>query len=109
MSMKRMWLGMRIKENILHQKSRLEWDCEGDLNKRVFHCKMKERRRRNFRGSLVSSHGLLESVDEVKKEVKRHFSDKFEEPDAYRLLLEHIHFNSLSIEHSCFLEATFME
>lgn len=49
---------------------------------------MTERRRRKFIGSLNVGGGLLETVDEVKEEVRSFFSAKFEEPDFDRPLMD---------------------
>ncbi|XP_058746404.1 uncharacterized protein LOC131619312 [Vicia villosa] len=83
----RFWLNLRIKENMLIQKSRLSWLNEGDSNSGFFHKVMKERRRHNHIGPIISSRGLLESVNEVKEEVFSHFACKFEETDRNRLSL----------------------
>ncbi|XP_058727126.1 uncharacterized protein LOC131598556 [Vicia villosa] len=105
----RFWLNLRIKENMLIQKSRLTWLNEGDSNSGFFHKAMKERRRHNHIGPITSSRGLLESVNEVKEEVFSHFACKFEETDRNRPSLEGIPFRSISMEERSFLEAPFEE
>ncbi|XP_058750878.1 uncharacterized protein LOC131623901 [Vicia villosa] len=84
----RFWLNLRIKENMLIQKSRLKWLNNGDTNRRFFHIVMKVRRRHNFIGSINSNRGILDSVAEVKEEVFNHFEYKFRESDLYRPILE---------------------
>lgn len=51
----RMWSKLKIKENTLLQKSRFKWDSEGDSNSRYFNSVMKERRQRNFIGSIATN------------------------------------------------------
>ncbi|XP_058775034.1 uncharacterized protein LOC131649281 [Vicia villosa] len=84
----RFWLNLRIKENMVTQKSRLTWLNGGDSNSRYFHKVMEERRRYNHIGPIISSSGLLESVSEVKDEVFSHFSSKFVESERSRPRLE---------------------
>ncbi|XP_058780355.1 uncharacterized protein LOC131653996 [Vicia villosa] len=105
---RRMSLDLRLKENMILQKSGVKWDNEGDCNNIFFHKILKERRRRNFIGMLSSPIGLLESVEEVKEEVRRFFSESFEEEDNSRPLLEDISFKSLSQEESNSLELIFL-
>lgn len=38
----RFWLKLKIKENLIFQKSRIKWDSEGDANIRFFQSTMKE-------------------------------------------------------------------
>ncbi|CAI8603270.1 unnamed protein product [Vicia faba] len=78
----RFWTNLRIKENMLVQKSRLKWLNEGDSNSGFFHKVMKERRRHNHTGPVMSSSGLLESVEEIKEEVTYQFSNKFIKTDG---------------------------
>ncbi|XP_058775485.1 uncharacterized protein LOC131649744 [Vicia villosa] len=105
----RFWLNLRIKENMLLQKSRLAWLNEGDSNNGYFHKAMKERRRHNHIGPINSSRGMLDSVHEVKEEVFVHFANKFRETDRNRPLLEGMHFKSISLEKRAFLEIPFEE
>ncbi|XP_058775615.1 uncharacterized protein LOC131649887 [Vicia villosa] len=60
------WFHLKIKENMLIQKSRLKWLNDGDCNSRYFHNIMKSRRIRNHIGSIVTERGVVDSVEEVK-------------------------------------------
>ncbi|XP_058780621.1 uncharacterized protein LOC131654295 [Vicia villosa] len=104
-----MWLNMRLKENILLQKSRVKWDKEGDLNSRYFHNIMKARRRRNFIGSVTTEGGVLDEVGPIKEEVRRHFEEKFSELEAVRPTLEGSMLKSISLVDKGMLEEPFSE
>lgn len=103
------WRNLRIKENMILQKSRVRWMKEGDSNSKYFHSMMKERRRVNHLGFIVAEMGMLESVEEVRKEVFNHFRFKFVEMEEDRPLLEGVAFNSLREEHGRELEKPFLE
>ncbi|XP_058761292.1 uncharacterized protein LOC131634664 [Vicia villosa] len=75
----RFWLNLKIKENMLIQKSRLKWLNDGDSNSKYFHRLMKERRRMNHICYITTSSGIIDKVEEVKEEVRRHFNRKFKE------------------------------
>ncbi|XP_058776192.1 uncharacterized protein LOC131650503 [Vicia villosa] len=105
----RLWLNLKIKENMLIQKSRVKWLNDGDSNSKFFHRVMKERRRRNHLGSISTSSGILANVEEVKDGVWRHFNEKFKEVCESRPVLENGSFNTLSMEDSASLELPFSE
>ncbi|KAI5413907.1 hypothetical protein KIW84_058158 [Lathyrus oleraceus] len=65
--------------------------------------------KRNFTGSINSDRGLIDSVGEVKEEVKRHFSEKFLESDHNRPIFEGLSFNNMSYLNSCLLEESFSD
>ncbi|XP_058753873.1 uncharacterized protein LOC131627052 [Vicia villosa] len=84
------WMNLKIKENMLIQKSRLKWLNDGDANSKYFHRVMKARRSRNHIGPLLTESGFVESVAEVKEEVLSHFANKFTEEVRGRPTLEGI-------------------
>lgn len=106
-AVEKMLLNLKIKENLLLQKSRLKWDYDGDCNNKYFHSILKERRTENFIGSLPSNIGRLESVEDVKEEVRRLFWDSFKEEEYSHHILEGIQFKSLSQLDSAFSESIF--
>ncbi|XP_058768560.1 uncharacterized protein LOC131642301 [Vicia villosa] len=103
------WMNLKIKENMLIQKSRLKWLNDGDANSRYFHKVMKARRRRNHIGPLLTESGLVDSVAEVKEEVLSHFANKFKEDVRGRPTLEGISFGVLSRDEKESLEKPFLE
>ncbi|XP_058751317.1 uncharacterized protein LOC131624383 [Vicia villosa] len=105
----RMWKFMKIKENILLQKSRVRWDSEGDLNSHYFHSCLKERRRRNFIDGAVSESGTPESVEKVKERVRGYFAEKFVEKVRERPGFAVGTFKVMSREDSRMLESPFTE
>ncbi|XP_058752845.1 uncharacterized protein LOC131626046 [Vicia villosa] len=105
----RMWKDIRVKENLIFQKSRSKWENEGDINSRYFHSLLKERRRRNFIGGLPTPSGIAHSVLDVKAEVLSFFTAAFKEEEDQRPVPEGLLFNSLSPEESSSLELPFSE
>ncbi|XP_058776291.1 uncharacterized protein LOC131650607 [Vicia villosa] len=103
------WRNLRIKENMILQKSRCSWLKEGDANSSFFHKVMKQRRSRNHIGPILSSGEMIDSVDGVKEEVFNHFEKKFVETEVVRPLLEGIPFNCISREEANGLERPFLE
>ncbi|XP_058769267.1 uncharacterized protein LOC131643129 [Vicia villosa] len=91
------------------QKSRLKWLNDGDSNSKYFHRILKERRRRNHTGSIITKRGVVNSVREVKEAVKENFEDKFVENFLERPSLVGFDFNFLSMEDSHSLETPFLE
>ncbi|XP_058774615.1 uncharacterized protein LOC131648899 [Vicia villosa] len=104
---KNIWFNLKLKENMLIQKSRLKWLNDGDSNSKFFHMVMKERRRRNHISSLVTSGGFVNSVEGVKEAVKGHFEEKFKESCFDRPLLDGVFVNSLSEEERRSIEVPF--
>ncbi|XP_058766319.1 uncharacterized protein LOC131639895 [Vicia villosa] len=106
---KRIWMNLKIKENMLIQKAILNWLNDGDSNSRFFHRSLKERRRRNHISSIVSNSGIVNSVKEVKEEVKKHFEGKFVENCVNIPILEGMEFNNLSMEDRNMFKKPFTE
>ncbi|XP_058750108.1 uncharacterized protein LOC131623108 [Vicia villosa] len=102
------WRNLRIKENMLVQKSRMKWLKEGDTNSGFFHKVMKQRRIHNHIGPILTSGGMVESVEEVREEVFKHFGNKFVEPEVTRPVLDGVYFNTLSREEARGLEKPFL-
>ncbi|XP_058769926.1 uncharacterized protein LOC131643655 [Vicia villosa] len=101
------WMQLKIKENMIPQKSRLKCNRGGDSNSRFFHCAMKGRRKSNFIGNIITNNGVLETVGDVKEEIKRHFIEKFTKYDYNRPFLEGVSLKSLSSKESDSQEAPF--
>ncbi|XP_058733490.1 uncharacterized protein LOC131605112 [Vicia villosa] len=77
-----LWKKMYVKENLLRQKSRLKWDNFGDSNSKYFHSCLKERSLRNNLSSILVENRLLVSVEDVKEEARRFFSQLYSETDV---------------------------
>lgn len=105
----RFWLNLRIKENMLAQKSKVKWLNDSDCNSSFFDKVMKERRRYNHIGMISSSGALIELVVDNKEEVWSHFSNKFVESEGEKMVLEGITFNSISMKERLVLENMFQE
>lgn len=67
------WKQLNDNESLLTQKSRSKWIVEGDANTKYFHACLKARRRRNQMIALKVGDKWLETVLEVKNEVRRFF------------------------------------
>ncbi|XP_058776597.1 uncharacterized protein LOC131650915 [Vicia villosa] len=72
----RFWRNLKIKENMLLQKSRVKWIKEGDSNSGFFHKVMKQRRRINHLGSIITPEGVVESVEDAKEAVFNFFQEQ---------------------------------
>ncbi|XP_058765341.1 uncharacterized protein LOC131638809 [Vicia villosa] len=105
----RLWRNLRIRENMLLQKSKSKWIREGDSNSGFFHKVMSQRRRRNHIGPIVSSGTLVDSVEDVREVVFDHFANKFIETEENRPLLDGISFKEISREEAVRLEKPFLE
>ncbi|XP_058776539.1 uncharacterized protein LOC131650844 [Vicia villosa] len=70
---------------------------------------MKARRRENFINSIQSENDVLESVGEIKEEVRRHFESKFCEPVFHRPSLEGVSLKAISFREKSNLEELFTE
>jgi hypothetical protein len=104
---KTFWDQIHSKDSLLRQKARTQWIQEGDTNSRFFHASIKARRRRNQIVSLMKGAVMVQGVQEIKQEVKDHFSKQFTEEWSNRPFLEGINFSSLSAEDNAFSFGTF--
>src|SRR3954465_14998899 len=63
---KNIWSKLKLKENMLIQKSRLKWLNDGDINSRFFHNVVKEMRQRNRICLIDENEGVVSAASEVK-------------------------------------------
>ncbi|XP_058752758.1 uncharacterized protein LOC131625938 [Vicia villosa] len=103
------WRNLRLKENMLLQKSRVKWIREGYSYSGFFHKMMKQRRRINHLGPIITPDGLAESVEDVKEAVFNFFEHKFLETEETRPVLDGISFNSINDLEAADLEKPFLE
>ena len=68
-----------IWSDILRQKSRIQWDLEGDKNKRFFHQSIQKRRAQNTIRGILRNGVWVEEPDMVKRAVFDHFCEVFTE------------------------------
>ncbi|XP_058733639.1 uncharacterized protein LOC131605282 [Vicia villosa] len=68
---------------------------------------MKSRTRINTIVSIQTSQGVVEGVDEIKSEVKKHYEERFKRMDRPRPSLRGMEFNRLSKEDIALLEEEF--
>ncbi|XP_058784148.1 uncharacterized protein LOC131658917 [Vicia villosa] len=106
---RKFWRNLRIKENMILQKSRVRWINEGDSNIGFFHKVMKQRRRHNHIGLILNSGEGVESVEKVREAVWIHFRNKFVETEEVRPLLDDVPIKSIGWEEACALEKPFLE
>ncbi|CAL5440414.1 unnamed protein product [Camellia sinensis] len=70
------------------QKSRLNWNLNGDKNTRYFHVVVKCRHRRNEINSLTIGDAIFDDPCKVKQEVQAHFQKQFTKYWQFRPILE---------------------
>lgn len=70
------------KEEFLKQKSRLQWDAEGDSNTRFFHKIVRHRFKNNNIQGIRKEGIWISNPTEVKDNFKNHFSDFFNVPQG---------------------------
>lgn len=103
------WKKLMMKENMFLQKSRLKLIREGDMNNKYFHNIMKGRTRRKYIRLIQTEGGVLESVGEVEDEVRRHFREKYTEPDFNMPSLDDIEFRRMTVGDRNILEEPFYD
>ncbi|KAK2665801.1 hypothetical protein Ddye_004375 [Dipteronia dyeriana] len=65
-----LWKGIRKKEQIWRQKSRVQWLKEGDKNSKYFNCLANSRRRINYIGEITIDGCTFSDPSTVKEEIK---------------------------------------
>ncbi|XP_050909583.1 uncharacterized protein LOC127123404 [Lathyrus oleraceus] len=105
---RRVWQSSLDKESMLRQKAKQKWLAGGDSNSKFLHQAMKQRHKRNYLVALNSDDGWVDKVVSVKKEVKRHFEDRFKELVSLRPSLYGLPFQMLDDSDKGMLEAPFM-
>lgn len=103
----RFWSKLRLKENMIIQKSRLKLLNERDSNTGFFHKAMKERRRHNHISPINSRGVLVDLVLDINEEVQSYFSLKFCDLGRNRAFLDGISFNTIKEEDNHFLKSPF--
>ncbi|KAI5389970.1 hypothetical protein KIW84_075329 [Lathyrus oleraceus] len=88
----RLWKSLPFRESMIRQKSRHQWIKEGDYKSRFFSMEMKHRFTRNKIAGVISNAGIIDKVEEVRKEVKCHFEEFFLEPNPRRLVIDGVDF-----------------
>lgn len=76
-SSKRAWQSNFDRESMLRQKVKKKWLVEGDSNSTLFHHVLKLGLKRNSLLGLNSVDNWIDKAVNVKKEVNRHFKERF--------------------------------
>ena len=104
-----LWVAAQAHESVLRQKARIRWIKQGDCNSRYFHLMMNANRRNNLLKGVMTGETWIADPIKVKEEVRSFFAQKFQEPDAHRIRLDGICFQSLSQHHNGMLVGRFLE
>ena len=94
---------------VIHQKARLKWLKNDDLNSKFFHSTIKWRRARNGINGLVVDSLWSEDKEVVKGKVRDFFKARFEGVDGLQVRLDNVPFNSISAADNEMLVNTFSE
>lgn len=97
------WKKLKMKENLLFQKSRVQWIREGYANTGFFHACVNGRRRKNQINALMVDSQWIKSVDGIKDVVKNHFTKVCNEDWWSKQKFQNLHFKSLSSQDNLFL------
>nr|KYP61675.1 Transposon TX1 uncharacterized [Cajanus cajan] len=95
--------------SILHQKSRVQWLREGDVNSKYFHRSIARHRKSNEIRCLDFDGELVEEKTHMHRKVKDFFERHFRESNKARPRLGEWRFSSLSEGERFFLETPFSE
>ncbi|GKV12840.1 hypothetical protein SLEP1_g23934 [Rubroshorea leprosula] len=93
-----LWKNIRIKESMLHQKSRKIWLLKGDANTKFFHNCVKGRWRRSEINSIVIRGMQIEEVSRLKEEIAAFYENLFMEEQEERPKLEGVCFKQVQPE-----------
>jgi len=102
-----LWDLLRARETQLFKQSRTRWLREGDVNSGFFHGSIKVRRRRNSILALRVGDRWVESVHEIRAEVRDFFKIHFSDTEVDHPTLDGVLFFSLSDVDSASLIALF--
>ncbi|KAK1360352.1 hypothetical protein POM88_044826 [Heracleum sosnowskyi] len=74
-----------LRDDMLRQKSRLNWQKNGDRNSKFFHQVIQKRRKRNAINNLVWCNKRISNPNALKEAFYQHFKDFFEEKESLSL------------------------
>ncbi|KAK1357882.1 hypothetical protein POM88_051138 [Heracleum sosnowskyi] len=74
-----------LRDDMLRQKSRLNWQKNGDRNSKFYHQVIQKRRKRNAINNLVWCNRRISKPDALKEAFYHHFKDFFEEKESLNL------------------------
>ena len=104
-----LWEAAQTHASLLRQKARSRWIKEGDCNSRYFHLLINSRRRSNCLNGVKVDGVWKDEPAEVKEEVRRFFSKRFQEADFDRPTLDGIPFNTIDVQQNVMLVERFQE
>lgn len=99
-----LWKATQTHESVLRQKARSRWIKEGDCNSRYFHLLINSRRRSNGLNGVWK-----DELAAVKEEVRRFFSQRFQEADYDKPKLDEISFKTITSQQNDMLVERFQE
>lgn len=104
-----LWEAAQTHKSLLRQKAKSRWIKEGDCNSRYFHLLINSKQRSNCLNGVAVDGVWKDEPAVVKEEVRRFFSQRFQEKDFDGPTLDGISFKTINSQQNDMLVERFQE